>query len=174
MPQRPLPANKIRQLLHFAVDDDFNKTESAKRLGIARSSATKYIKAFNSSMLTLTDLENVGSAKFAKLLFPGNSQPTQSDRKARFLDRIESVHSRIEHDRLSVLDVWREEVTTQPPGYKYTQFSLCPLANRTRIETPLKRQEKSNIGQAHRHSRSNEMETIARSTKMGSCNCPSE
>jgi response regulator of citrate/malate metabolism len=59
LPQRPLPANKIRQLLHFAVDDDFNKTETAKRLGIARSSATKYIKAFNSSTLTLTDLENV-------------------------------------------------------------------------------------------------------------------
>jgi hypothetical protein len=123
LPQRPLPANKIRQLLHFAADDDFNKTETAKRLGIARSSATKYIKAFNSSAPTLTDLENVGSAKFAKLLFPSNSQPTQSVRKARFLNRIEPIHSRIEHDRLSVLNVWREEVATQPPGYKYAQFS---------------------------------------------------
>jgi transposase len=137
LPQRPLPANKIRQLLHFAVDDDFNKTETAKRLGIARSSATKYIKAFNSSTLTLTDLENVGSAKFAKLLFPSNSQPTQSDRKARFLNRIEPVHSRIEHDRLSVLDVWREEVATQPPGYKYTQFSSLYAC--WRIEQGLRR-----------------------------------
>ena len=33
LPQRPLPANIIRQLLHFAVDDEFNKTETAKRLG---------------------------------------------------------------------------------------------------------------------------------------------
>ena len=70
LPQRPLPANIIRQLLHFAVDDEFNKTETAKRLGIARSSATKYIKAFDSSTLTLTDLENVGSAKLAKITFP--------------------------------------------------------------------------------------------------------
>ena len=77
MPQRPLPADKIRRLLHFAAYDDFNKTETAKRLGIARSSATKYIKAFNSSTLTLTDLENVGGAKFAKLLFPSNSHPAQ-------------------------------------------------------------------------------------------------
>lgn len=128
-----LPANIVRQLLHFAVDDDFNKTETAKRFGIARNSATKY----NSSTLTLTDLENVGSAKLAKLLFPSNSQPTQSDRKARFLDRIESVHSRIEHDRLSVLDVWREGAATQQPGYKYTQFSS--LYARWRIEQGLRR-----------------------------------
>jgi transposase len=137
LPQRPLPANKLRQLLHFAVYDDFNKTETAKKLGIARSSASKYIKAFNASTLTLTDLENVGGAKFAKLLFPRNSHPARSDRKARFLNRIEPVHSRIEHDRLSVLDVWREEVATQPPGYKYTQFSS--LYARWRIEQGLRR-----------------------------------
>jgi hypothetical protein len=35
MPQKPLPANKIRQLLHFSVDDYFNKTETAKGLRIA-------------------------------------------------------------------------------------------------------------------------------------------
>jgi len=110
MPQKPLPANKIRQLLHFSVDDYFNKTETAKGLRIARSSATKYIKAFKSSTLTLTDLENVGSAKLAKLLFPGNSHPTQSDRKVRFLDRIESVHSRIEHDRPIIWIVARQHL----------------------------------------------------------------
>jgi transposase len=123
LPQRPLPANKIRRLLHFAAFDDFNKTEAAKKLGIARSSATKYIKAFKATALTLTDIENVSSANFGKLLFPSNSQTTLSDRKVRFLNRIESVHSRIERDRLSILDAWREEVATQAPGYKYTQFS---------------------------------------------------
>ena len=137
MPQKPLPANKIRQLLNFSVDDYFNKTETAKGLRIARNSATKYIKAFKNSTLTLTDIENVGSAKLAELLFPGNSHPTQSDRKVRFLDRIEAVHSRIEHDRLSILDVWREEVATQQPGYKYTQFAS--LYAHWRIEQGLRR-----------------------------------
>jgi hypothetical protein len=84
MPQKPLPANKIRQLLHFSVDDYFNKTETAKGLRIARSSATKYVKAFKSSTLTLTDLENVGSAKLAKLLFPGNSHPVPSGMRLEF------------------------------------------------------------------------------------------
>ena len=80
MPQKPIPASKVRQLLLFSVADNFNKRETAKRLRIARSSATKYIKAFKSSTLTLTDIENVGSAKLAKLLFPGNSRPTPTCR----------------------------------------------------------------------------------------------
>jgi transposase len=137
MPQRPLPANKIRKLLHFSVDDYFNKTETAKGLRIARTSATKYINAFKNSTLTLTDVETVGSAKLAKLLFPNNSRPAQSNRKVSFLDRIETVHSRIEHDRLSIRDVWREEVATQQPGYKYTQFSS--LYAHWRIEQGLRR-----------------------------------
>src|SRR5258705_4987742 len=70
MPQKPLPANKIRQLLNFSGDDYFNKTETAKGLRIARNSATKYIKAFQNSTLTLTDIENVGSAQHAELRVP--------------------------------------------------------------------------------------------------------
>jgi transposase len=46
-----------------------------------------------------------------------------ADRKASFLDRIESIHRRIEHDGLSILEVWREEAATQHPGYKYSRFA---------------------------------------------------
>jgi transposase len=140
-----MPASKVRQLLHFSVADNFNKNQSAKRLRIARSSATKYIEAFKSSALTLTDIENVGSAKLAKLLFSSNRPPTQSDRKMRFLDRIESVHSRIEHDHLSVLDVWREDVATQQPAYKYSRFAS--LYAHWRVEQRLRRRSsaKTNV-----------------------------
>ena len=109
--------------MYFSVADNFNKSQTATRLRIARSSATKYIQAFKTSELTLTDVENVGSAKLAKLLFPNNRRPTQSGRKVNFLNRLESVHSRIEHDCLSILDVWSEEVATQQTAYKYSQFS---------------------------------------------------
>jgi response regulator of citrate/malate metabolism len=69
MPQKPISANKVRQLLRFSAAESFNKSQTAKRLKIARSSATKYIKAFKRSALTLTDLERVSSAALAKLLF---------------------------------------------------------------------------------------------------------
>jgi hypothetical protein len=84
MPQKPMPASKVRQLLHFSVADNFNKNQSAKRLRIARSSATKYIEAFKSSALTLTDIENVGSAKLAKLLFSSNRPPPSRIEKCDF------------------------------------------------------------------------------------------
>jgi transposase len=123
MPQKPIPANKLQQLLHFGAGYNFNKSQSAKQLRIARSTATKYIDAFKRSELTLTDIESVGGAKIVDLLFPRHGAPTQSDRKVRFLDRIASIHSRMEHDRLTVLDVWREEVATKQLGYKYSRFA---------------------------------------------------
>ena len=43
--------------------------------------------------------------------------------KASFQDRIESIHYRIEHDRLSILAVWREEAATQHSEYKYSRFA---------------------------------------------------
>jgi len=69
MPQKPIPANKVRQLLHLSAAEDFNKCQSAERLGIARSSATKYIEAFKRSALTLTDIDNVRSAKTCRFYF---------------------------------------------------------------------------------------------------------
>ena len=123
MPQKPIPANKLRQLFHLSAGDNFNKSQSAKQLRIARSSATKYIDAFTRSKLTLTDIENVSGAKIVDLLFSRHGAPSQADRKVRFLDRISSIHSQIEHDRLTVLNVWREEMATDPLGYKYSRFS---------------------------------------------------
>jgi hypothetical protein len=123
MPQKPISTNKVRQLLLFSTVDNFNKSRSAKRLKIARSTATKYIKAFHRSGLTLTDIERVGSTALADLLFAGHRRRSQSDRKASFLDRIESIHDRVEHDRLSILDVWREEAARQHFGYKYSRFA---------------------------------------------------
>jgi transposase len=61
----------------------------------------------------------------------------QSDRKARFIDRVASIHSRIEHDRLTVLDVWREEVGTNQLGYKYSRFAS--LYASWRVEQGLRR-----------------------------------
>jgi hypothetical protein len=49
MPQKPISATKVRQLLHFSTVENFNKSQSAKRLKMARSTATKYVKAFHRS-----------------------------------------------------------------------------------------------------------------------------
>ena len=119
---RPIPANKVRQLLHLIAAENFNKCQSAEKLGIARSSATKYIEAFKRSELTLMDIDNVRGADLVDLLFSRN-HPMPVGPRSAFLDRIEFVHSRIEHDRLSVLDVWRDEVATHQHGYKYSRFA---------------------------------------------------
>jgi transposase len=71
------------------------------------------------------------------LLFAGHGRHFQSERKAKFLNRIESIHYRIEHDRLSILNVWREEAATQHFGYRYSRFAS--LYANWRVERGLRR-----------------------------------
>jgi hypothetical protein len=122
MPQNPLPAAKVRKLLRLCLSDDFNKQRSAKELRIARSSASKYIRAFKCSELSLSDIAHVHSAELAKLLFPGRGRAcyAQSDRKVRLLDLFGTIHARIERDHLTVLDAWREHATSQDSAYRYS------------------------------------------------------
>jgi hypothetical protein len=123
MPQNPLPACKIRRLFQLCLIDNVSRHQTARRLRIARSSVRKYVEALRRSALTLSDIKHADRAELASLLFPGHRRPTQSDRKIRLLGRLASVHSRIEHDGLSILDAWREEVASNQCSYKYSQFA---------------------------------------------------
>jgi hypothetical protein len=81
MPQKAILANKLRQLLHLSTGNNFNKSQSAKQLRIARSTATKYIDALKRSELTLTDIESDGGAKIVDLLFPRHGAPPSRTEK---------------------------------------------------------------------------------------------
>lgn len=141
MPQAPLPAYKIRKLLQQCLADNFTKTQTANQLRIARSSATKYVNAFRRSALTLSDIERARQADFAALLFPNITRASPPDRKIRLLARLASVHSRIEHDGVSVLDAWREEVASKQCSYKYSQFASLYAA--WRLECGLQRRSRA-------------------------------
>src|SRR6266853_1643154 len=121
MPQAVVPAHKIRKLLHQSVADDFNKTQTANRLKISRTSATKYVNAFKHSALTCADLQHTANANLSALLFPNAKWRTPSDKKSSLLDRFASIHSKIEHDDHSLLDEWRAEVGSNHTNYKYSQ-----------------------------------------------------
>jgi transposase len=121
MPQVPLPAYKIHKLLLRCVANDFNKTQTANQLKIARSSATKYVNAFLRSRLSISDIEHIPKRKLTTLIFPSSKHP--SARKTSLLSRFRFVHFRLENDGLSILDAWREEVASNGCAYKYSQFA---------------------------------------------------
>jgi hypothetical protein len=122
MPQPPLSTSTIRKLLRRCAANNFNKAQTARQLGIARSSATKYINAYKRSSLALSQIDSMPRAKLIDLLFIKSKSPTLSHRKLWLLARLPSIHSRIETDGLSVLDAWREEAVNQRT-YKYSQFA---------------------------------------------------
>jgi transposase len=123
MPQAPLPAHKIRKLLLGCIADKFNKTQTANRLRIARTSATKYVNAFRRSNLSLFDIVQARPAELADLLFPACKATINSNRKQLLFCRFESVNSRIENDGISIRDAWREEVSSNLCTYKYSRFA---------------------------------------------------
>ena len=163
MPQAPLPAYKIRKLLQRCFADNFNKTQTASQLKIARSSATKYVNAFKRSQLTLSDIERARRVDFPALLFSNTKLPTPAHRKVGLLARLASVHSQIEHDGISVLDAWREEVASKQCTYKYSQFAslYSPMARRTWITTTAESEEEISVGQATRLAGTEELAAVA-------------
>jgi transposase len=144
MPQTPLPAHKIRKLLHRYAANNFNKAQTASLLRISRNSATRYIDAFKRSSLTIPELDCLPSAKLVLRLFPKSKHPILSRRKRRLLAHLQAIHSRIEIDGLSALAAWRAEVADQC-SYKYSQFASLYAAWRLehghgRISTAKRRQ----------------------------------
>jgi hypothetical protein len=123
MPQNPISAHKVRQLFLLCLADDFNKSQSAMRLKIARSSAGKYIEAFRKSTLTFADIEHLNTGDLAKLLFPTGRRPNPTPKKVRLFRRFSTINARIEEGGLTIFDAWREETTAQQSGYKYSQFA---------------------------------------------------
>ncbi len=122
MPQSPLPAHKIRKLLHRYAANNFNKAQAATQLRISRNSATRYIDAFKRSSMTLSEIDCLPRSQLVVRLFPNSKHPIRSRRKRQLLDRLPAIHSRIAIDGLSVLDAWRAEVAEQC-SYKYSQFA---------------------------------------------------
>jgi len=130
MPQPHLSTSTIRKLLNRCDADDFNKAQTAKRLRISRSSAKKYITAFKQSSLTLSQIDSLPRARLIDRLFAGSKHQAPSLRKLRLLACLPSIHSRIEIDGLSILDVWRE--VANQCDYKYTQFASLYAAWRSK------------------------------------------
>jgi transposase len=121
MPQPHISTPAIRKLLNTCAADDFNKTQTARRLRISRSSAKKYINAFKRSSLTLSEIDSLPRARLIDRLFPASKHSTSSPRKLRLLACLPSIHSRIEIDGLSISDAWRE--AANQCDYKYSQFT---------------------------------------------------
>jgi predicted AAA+ superfamily ATPase len=120
MPQPHLRAHKIRMLLlYYSAAQNFNKTKAANQLKIARSTATKYINAFRQAGLTTSEIEHARRDKLYALLFPTRKHPIQSNKKVLLVDRLESIHLRIEIDGLSVLDAWREDLASSGGGRRW-------------------------------------------------------
>ena len=123
--QHQISANKVRKLITLWASTLFCKTQLADRLRISRGTAHKYIAAFEGSALTSDKLERLSNAELLVALLRRSPQtePTRSDRYNALAGQLERVHSRMQAEPLSLIDVWSEYAAAAPTPYKYSQFA---------------------------------------------------
>jgi transposase len=120
-----ISANKVRKLIALWASTLFSKTQLADRLRISRGTAHKYIAAFEGSALTSDELERLSNAELLVALLRRSPQtePTRSGRYNALAGQLERIHSRMQAEPLSLIDVWREYAAAAPTPYKYSQFA---------------------------------------------------
>ncbi len=120
-----ISANKVRKLIVLWASTLFSKTQLADRLRISRGTAHKYIAAFEGSALTSDELERLSNAELLLALLRRSPQtePTRSGRYNALAAQLERIHSRMQAEPLSLIDVWSEYAAAAPTPYKYSQFA---------------------------------------------------
>jgi transposase len=123
--QHLISANKVRKLIVLWASTLFSKTQLADRLRISRGTAHKYIAAFEGSALTSDELERLSNAELLLALLRRSPQtePTRSGRYNALAGQLERIHSRMQAEPLSLIDVWSEYAAAAPTPYKYSQFA---------------------------------------------------
>ncbi len=123
--QHLISANKVRKLIVLWASTLFSKTQLADRLRISRGTAHKYIAAFKGSALTSDELERLSNAELLLALLRRSPQtePTRSGRYNALAGQLERIHSRMQAEPLSLIDVWSEYAAAAPTPYKYSQFA---------------------------------------------------
>jgi len=125
MSQHLISANKVRRLIVLWTSTIVNKSQLADCLRISRGTARKYIVAFERSALTGNDIERLSDAELLVALLERSSprtELTRSDRYNALAIQLESIHTRLKAEPLSLIDVWSEYAATAPTPYKYSQF----------------------------------------------------
>jgi transposase len=124
--QHLLSANKVRRLIVLWVSTLFNKSQLAERLRISRGTARKYITAFERSALMGNEIERLSNAELLVALLQRSSprtEPTRSDRYNALARQLESIHTRLTAEPISLIDVWSEYAAIASTPYKYSQFA---------------------------------------------------
>jgi transposase len=123
--QHLISANKVRRLIVLWASSIFSKTKLADRLRISRGTARKYIAAFERSALPGNEIERLSNAELSAALLKRSSprtEPTRSDRYNVLARQLESIHTRLAAEQVSLIEVWSEYAATASIPYKYSQF----------------------------------------------------
>jgi hypothetical protein len=131
--QHLISANKVHRLIVLWASALFSKTQLADRLRISRGTAHKYIAAFERSALTSNEIERLSNAELLVALLqrsnPG-TEPTRSDRYNALAGQLERIHTRLQAEPLSLIDVWIEYVAAASTPYKYSYSQFADRYNR--------------------------------------------
>ncbi len=110
--------NEVLRLFHMA---GVSQSEIAGAVGLARSTAQKYIQRASDAGLTWPLPKGMSAEKLDALLFP-RSLPTVEAEKGKALPDWERVRHELARKGVTLRLLWLEYLQEHPDGYRYSRF----------------------------------------------------
>jgi transposase len=84
---------------------------------------TYWERAKAAGLDTFALIDSLNERELEGHLFKHDQVPARSARYTALHERFEAIHSRMLNERISLIDVWREDAATDLPHYQYTRFA---------------------------------------------------
>lgn len=121
---RKIPMKKVREVirLHSMMQLSSRKIKGAT--GVARSTIQEYIKRFESSGLTMEQIDTLDDKTLQTRLFKETCEAV-APKKA--MPDFDYIHTQLKHrkqTKVTLTLLWEEYKQSYPEGYEYTQFRV--------------------------------------------------
>lgn len=121
---RRVPMKKVREVLRLHSVMRLSSRKIKGATGIARTTIQDYIKRFESSKLTIAQIDQLDDAALQSSLFPEQRQSVKPHKAMPDFDHIHTQLKNRKQTKVTLMLLWEEYKTDHPDGYEYTQFRV--------------------------------------------------
>jgi hypothetical protein len=118
---RRLSMRKIKEVLRLCWGNGLTARQSAKSLGVARSTLKDYLDRAKRANLSWPLPENLDESSLENMLFP-STVPLSTER--RNIPSFDYIFKELTRKHVTMQLLWHEYREKNPDGYQYSQFCL--------------------------------------------------
>jgi transposase len=122
MPTKPVPADKLRDLIILHGFFQPSLRELGGLLRLSSSTVKKYLRVFKASSLSLTDIQRLSDSALRARLAPLRPK-LENRRQDKLIALLPTVHQHLKECGSTLLQEWESYREQKPHSYSYSQFT---------------------------------------------------